>query len=128
MIIIDETLIQLYALMKIGNTLNALTFVTGIITTVCVFFYGIIYNDYGSLPKKDREKFLKGSVRVGIVSFIIFIMTLTLSLLAPTEQELKAYAALRIGEEVTNSEAADKMLNAAIKFIEGNVEEINKNE
>ena len=63
-------------------------------------------------------------------SFWVSVPALMLCLLVagmtPSKDELKAYAAYRIGEKVVTSDEADRLMNAALLYLEGKASEVNR--
>lgn len=106
--IIDETFMWLYAAYKFGQMCFAPFFVA------CVaLLIGIpLYLD----PVNNSERI---AVKIWKISAYVIPISLCFALITPSENELKAYAAYAIGKDVTTSDEAKRLFNAAINYIEG---------
>ena len=56
------------------------------------------------------------------VSIPLAFVCMFIACVAPRMDELKAYAAYRIGEKVVTSEEAHRLMNAALLYMEGKAE------
>lgn len=103
--IIDETFMHLYILYKVGNACGVLSFL-GLI-------FVIVFAALCVSEEKNCNRAL--GISTLITASLLFVFAIT-----PSKQEVTAYAAYAIGEKCVTSEAAKRMLDAAINYLEGN--------
>lgn len=116
--IIDETFMWLYLFYKVGGACGPVAGALGLMSFILLILgIGFSIEDFsfpstGSTLGKRLLRGLWGSIPLALVCMCI-------ACVAPSMDELKAYAAYRIGERVVTSEAAERMMNAALLYLEG---------
>lgn len=107
----NDTFILLYWLYKLGTAFACvgamLLLAAGIFPLIQV-----IHADIYDIPTKIN---CSGYKKLAIAGLIC----LALGTVAPGKEELKAYAVYSIGTEVINSQDAQRLIDAAIKYIDG---------
>lgn len=104
--IIDETFMHLYILYKVGNACGSLC------------FFGLIFAiiSFAALCVTEEKLFAWTlGISTLITASLFFVFAIT-----PSKQEVTAYAVYAIGEKCVTSETANRMLDAAINYLEGN--------
>ena len=117
--IIDETFMWLYLFYKVGGVCETLFSLFGVILLLATLVWGICF---GIGHMENDEDFLKiAEFMLPKILFLLpaLVLMIIVNGIAPRMDELKAYAAYRIGERVVTSEAADRMMNAALLYLEG---------
>lgn len=122
--IIDETFMWLYWMHKAGNTCIGFAVASGI-ASVALTLFGCIFGfqaneSYYSEEIKAGKKMLS-CLRFSVPALMFFLLVAGI---APSKDELKAYAAYRIGEKVVSSDEAQRLMNAALLYLEGKVSEV----
>lgn len=106
--IINETFMWLYAAYKFGEVCSAFSFIS---FALCLTALPI--TDAGGERGKSIAKF------IWIASLFVLPITISISVITPSEAELKAYAAYAISKDVVNSDEAKELLDAVTTFLEG---------
>lgn len=123
--IIDETFMWLYWFYKAGAACENLCALFAVTLTLAMLGWGISFG-IGHLDNDENALKISEFIRPKIFSLLLaLVLTLLVNGIAPRKDELKAYAAYRIGERVVTSEAADRMMNAALLYLEGKASEVN---
>lgn len=121
--IIDETFMWLYWLYKVGQACGHLAaifaFGSLLIAGTGCFLY---FQPDLDISKKEIKA---GKMMLKPLWFSVpaFILCLLVARLSPDRDELKAYAAYRIGERVVTSEEAKRMMDVALRYLEGGLVE-----
>ena len=115
--IIDDTFMMLYWLYKVGQTCVHFA-VTLASWSLLVLAFGCCLHSDEELYKKDIKvgKIMLNSLWVSVPALFLCLLVAGMT---PSKDELKAYAAYRIGEKVVSSDEAQRMLNAALLYLEG---------
>ncbi len=106
--IIDETFMWLYTAYKFGQMCFAPFSVACFASIISIMLY-----------VEPMEKSAPIAVKIWKISAYVIPISLCFGLITPSENELKAYAAYAIGKDVTTSDEAKRLFNAAINYIEG---------
>ena len=115
--IIDETFMWLYLFYKVGGACGPVAGVLGLTSLILlVLGMGFCIED---LTDSNLGKRLLRGLWVSIPLTLVFMC---IACVAPRMNELKAYAAYRIGEKVVTSEEAHRLMNAALLYLEGKAE------
>ena len=121
--VIDDTFMWLYWMHKAGNTCIGLAVISGIASAGlalcgCAFGFQADLDIY----KKEIEagKKMLSCLWFSVPALMFFMLV---SGIAPSQDELKAYAAYRIGEKVVTSDEAQRLMNAALLYLEGKEQE-----
>lgn len=111
--IINETFMWLYVAYKVGSGLLTIGVVSAICCLTTVIIKGANYED------RDWDKAQPVLSRLLYTTLIIAGVTLSCSSIAPSRDDVKAYAAYAIGKDVATSDEAKRLFNAALKYLEG---------
>lgn len=117
--VIDDTFMMLYWLYKVGQACGPLAAVFAI-GSLFMTLAGCCY--YFQVDRDILKKEIKaGKMMLNFLWFSVpaFILCLLVARLSPDRDELKAYAAYRIGERVVTSEEAKRMMDVALRYLEG---------
>lgn len=121
--IIDETFMWLYLLHKAGQACIPLGVISGAASVLlCAAGIGFSLSlESSPYDKTEREigRKMLGCLWFSVPALFVFILVGSLS---PSKDELKAYAAYRIGEKVVSSDEAQRLMNAALMYLEGKAE------
>lgn len=98
----------LYAAYKLGEACTAFAF---FIAILCFIAFPIAVE--GGERGESMARF------IWIVSLFVLPITISIAVITPSEDELKAYAAYAISKDVVNSDESKELFDAAIKFLEG---------
>ena len=117
--IIDETFMWLYWLYKVGQTCGPFAAIFAIVSLImaaagCANYFQPDLDKY-----KKEIKFVKMMLNSLWFSVPAFMLFLLVAVITPSKDELKAYAAYRIGERVVTSEEAKRMMDVALRYLEG---------
>ena len=116
--IIDETFMWLYWMHKAGNVCIGFAAASGI-ASVALGLFGCIFSFQADLDINKHEikagKKMLSCLRFSVPALMFFIL---MAGIAPSRDELKAYAAYRIGEKVVTSDEAQRLMNAALLYLE----------
>lgn len=119
--VIDDTFMMLYWLHKVGEACIPLGVISGaasaLLCAAGIGFYlsSELYLDDNKTEREIGRKML-GYLWFFVPALFVFILVGSLS---PSKDELKAYAAYRIGERVVSSDEAQRLMNAALLYLEG---------
>ena len=121
--IIDETFMMLYWLHKVGQACVPLGAISGL-ASVSLLVAGITFSLGDEFHPADRKEHELGRkilsfLWISVPALFVFILV---GCLSPSKDELKAYAAYRIGEKVVTSDEAQRLMNAALMYLEGKAE------
>jgi hypothetical protein len=112
--VVDETFMWLYLFYKVGGACGPVALVLGT-TSGLLLIFGI-----GLSTEDGTERTLGKSLLRGLwVSIPLAFICMCAACVAPRMDELKAYAAFRIGEKAVTSNAAKRMMDAALLYLEG---------
>ena len=117
--IIDETFMWLYWLHKAGYACHSLSVFFIMVTFVAAGVGGVTFFVGRGGHDEDAERigrFLLHKLYFFIPLEMFFLLATSF---APSNDELKAYAAYRIGEKVVTSNEAKRMMDAALLYLEG---------
>lgn len=113
--IIDDTFMWLYWMHKAGVACIPLGVISGAASVLlCAAGIGFSLDDNKTGHEIGRK--MLGFLWFFIPALFVFILVGSLS---PSKDELKAYAAYRIGEKVVSSDEAQRLMNAALLYLEG---------
>lgn len=124
--VIDDTFMMLYWLYKVGKTCTVLAVIlAGFVLTMAVGGCSCYLQPDLELYKKDIKvgKMMLNSLWVSVPALMLCLLVAGIT---PSKDELKAYAAYRIGEKVVTSDEADRLMNAALLYLEGKASEVNR--
>lgn len=117
--VIDDTFMWLYWMHKAGNTCFFLALVSGI-ASAGLGLFGCTFSFQADLDINKQEieagKKMLSCLWFSVPALMFFILVAGI---APSKDELKAYAAYRIGEKVVSSDEAQRLMNAALLYLEG---------
>ena len=120
--VIDETFMWLYWMNKAGNTCVFFALVSGI-ASVGLAMLGCMFSVQCNLDINKQEieagKKMLSCLWFSVPALMFFILVAGI---APSKDDLKAYAAYRIGEKVVSSDEAQRLMNAALLYLEGKSE------
>lgn len=107
----NDTFILIYWLYKLGT---AFAFVGAVLLLGAAILplIQVIHADIYDIPTKIN---CSSYIKLAIAGLIC----LAVGTVAPGKEELKAYAVYSIGTEVINSQDAQRLIDAAIKYIDG---------
>lgn len=107
----SDTFILLYWLYKLGA---AFAFVGAMLLLAAGIFplIQVMHADFNDISAKIN---CGSYIKLAIAGLIC----LALGTVAPDKEELKAYAVYSIGTEVMNSQEAQRLIDAAINYIDG---------
>lgn len=112
--IIDETFVWLYVTARVGNALCVLGIASAVVGAISAIVMGV------NLWDRDWANALVTVRRVFFTMLITAFISLPLGTLLPSKSDATAYAAYVIGKDVTTSDEAKRLFEAAINYIEGN--------
>lgn len=117
--IIDDTFMWLYWFYKAGGACVSLCVFFTVLLILVTMAWGISFG-IGHIDN-DEDSLKIAEFMLPKIYFLLpaLVLTLLVKGIAPSMDELKGYAAYRIGERVVTSEAADRMMNAALLYLEG---------
>ena len=120
--IIDETFMWLYLMHKVGYTCIGFAVASGI-ASVALLLFGCMFGFQADLDINKLE-IKAGKKMLSCLWFSVpaLMFSLLVAGIAPSKDELKAYAAYRIGEKVVTSDEAQRLMNTALLYLEGKVE------
>lgn len=117
--VIDDTFMWLYWIHKAGNTCVFFALVSGI-ASAGLGLFGCMFRFQADLDINKQEieagKKMLSCLWFSVPALMFFILVAGI---APSKDELKAYAAYRIGEKVVSSDEAQRLMNAALLYLEG---------
>lgn len=117
--VIDDTFMMLYWMNKAGDTCVFFALVSGIASAgLALFGYIFRFQADCDINKQEIEA---GKKMLSCLWFSVLALILSILVagIAPSKDELKAYAAYRIGEKVVTSDEAQRLMNAALLYLEG---------
>ena len=120
--IIDEVFMMLYWLYKVGQACVPLGVISGFASaSLCIAGIAFSLSDDHPFGRKEHElgRKMLSFLWISVPALFVFILV---GFLSPSKDELKAYAAYRIGEKVVTSEEAHRLMNAALLYLEGEAE------
>lgn len=121
--IIDETFMWLYWLHKAGECFTVLAVLSGM-ASAGLALAGVIFFCEGKSVCEEVPIELGRRLLLSLwVVIPFFVVSLFVACLSPDRDELKAYAAYRIGERVVTSEEAKRMMDVALRYLEGGLVE-----
>ena len=116
--IINETFVWLYVTAKVGNAFLVLGVVSAVVGAISAIVIGV------NLGDRDWENALVTVRRVFFTMLITAFISLSLGAMLPSKSDAAAYAAYVIGKDVTTSNEAKRLFEAAINYIEGNARKV----
>lgn len=120
--IINETFIWLYVTAKVGNALCILGAISAAVSTISAITIVI------GLTDSSGANALVTVRRIFFATLIATFVSLSLGALLPSRSDATAYAAYIIGKDVTTSDEAKRLFEAAINYIEDNTRKEHKND
>lgn len=124
--VIDDTFMMLYWLHKVGETCFLLASVSVLVSAgLALFGCKLVLQTDLDIYKQEIEvgKKMLNFLWFSIPALMLFLLVAGIS---PSKDELKAYAAYRIGEKVVTSDEANRLMNAALLYLEGKASEVNR--
>ena len=117
--VIDDTFMMLYWLYKVGKACIPLAAISAI-WSLFLALAGCIYYFQPDLAISAKEikagKMMLNCLWFSVPASMLFMLVAGIT---PSKDELKAYAAYRIGEKVVTSDEAHRLMNAALLYLEG---------
>ena len=117
--VIDDTFMMLYWLYKVGQTCIPLGVISAIWSLLlaaagCTYYFQTDLDIY--MKEIKAGKMMLKCLWFSVPAFMLFLLVAGIT---PSKDELKAYAAYRIGEKVVTSDEASRLMNAALLYLEG---------
>ena len=117
--VIDDTFMMLYWLYKVGKSCIPLAVISAVGSLFLAFAGCTCYFQHDlDIYKKEIQagKMMLNYLWFSVPASILFLLVAGIT---PSKDELKAYAAYRIGEKVVTSDEASRLMNAALLYLEG---------
>ena len=116
---------QFYLLYKVGEVCKALAcfsvFVGGLAVLGLIVYFSQVEGKKKA-PDDTNEKYVNHLSLTTSISFFVLVLMTIGHVLAPTFGEVKAFAVLKISKEAVNSEAAQRLIDTALRRLEAEEE------